>query len=158
MPAMTEGDVLHTSFSVPAVQRLPRLRRILTYGSFDLLHYGHVRLLQRAAALGDYLIVALCTDEFDRSKGKTVFYPYSVRREMLEAVRYVDLVIPEMHWEQKRDDVKRYQIDAVVMGRDWEHDERFTSLVDICEVIFLERTIGISSTDVKTQLNKTSPF
>lgn len=156
--AMTENDVINTTFSVPAIQRLPRLRRILTYGTFDLLHYGHIRLLRRAAALGDYLIVALSTDEFGISKGKAAFYPYSVRREMLEAVRYVDLVIPEVNWEQKRGDVQKYQIDAVVMGSDWEHDERFTSLVDICEVIFLDRTTGISSTDVKIQLSKTSPF
>lgn len=81
------------------------LRRVLTYGTYDLLHYGHIRLLQRAASLGDYLIVALSTDEFNALKGKKSFYSYEVRREMLEAIRYVDLVIPETHWEQKASDV-----------------------------------------------------
>ena len=90
------------------------LRRVLTYGTYDLLHYGHVRLLQRAAALGDYLVVALSTDEFNAGKGKTSFYDYETRKEMLEAIRYVDLVIPESDWGQKIDDVKEYHIDTVV--------------------------------------------
>lgn len=92
------------------------IKRVLTYGTFDLLHYGHIRLLQRAAALGDYLIVALSTDEFNALKGKASFYPYEVRKEMLEAIRYVDLVIPEDSWEQKAEDVREYHVDTVVMG------------------------------------------
>ena len=128
------------------------LRRVLTYGTFDLLHYGHIRLLRRAAQLGDYLVVALSTDEFNASKGKSSFYSYNVRKEMLEAVRYVDLVIPERTWEQKLDDIKKYHIDVVVMGADWAGDPRFESLKEYCEVVFLDRTEGISTTDVKKEL------
>lgn len=140
------------SFKVPATQRVPGLKRVLTYGTYDLLHYGHIRLLQRAAALGDYLIVALSTDDFNARKGKSAFYPYEARREMLEAVRYVDLVIPESAWDQKRSDIERYRVDIVTMGADWEHDDRFTSLADVCELVFLERTDGISTTAVKSRL------
>ena len=130
------------------------LRRVLTYGTFDLLHYGHTRLLRRAASLGDYLVVALSTDEFNAGKGKKSFYPYDVRREMLEAIRYVDLVIPEYSWEQKIDDVKRYDIDVVVMGGDWAGSDRFEYLRDYCELVFLDRTPGISTTQVKQHLHK----
>lgn len=130
------------------------LRRVLTYGTFDLLHYGHTRLLRRAASLGDYLVVALSTDEFNAGKGKKSFYPYEVRREMLEAIRYVDLVIPEYSWEQKIDDVQRYNIDVVVMGGDWAGSDRFEYLRDYCELVFLDRTPGISTTQVKQHLHK----
>jgi glycerol-3-phosphate cytidylyltransferase len=136
----------------PSAQRLPGIRRVLTYGTYDLLHYGHIRLLQRAAALGDYLIVALSTDEFNAGKGKKAFYSYEARREMLGALRYVDLVIPEYDWAQKRDDIARYHVDVVAMGADWKNDERFTSLSDVCELVFLERTVGVSTTTVKLQL------
>ncbi|MDO4851333.1 MAG: glycerol-3-phosphate cytidylyltransferase [Actinomycetota bacterium] len=128
------------------------MRRVLTYGTFDLLHYGHVRLLQRAAALGDYLIVALSTDEFNAGKGKASFYSYGIRKEMLESIRYVDLVIPEESWEQKLDDVMRYDVDVVVMGADWEDSPRFDYLKDYCKLVFLARTEGISTTDVKARL------
>lgn len=128
------------------------IRRVLTYGTFDLLHYGHVRLLQRASTLGDYLIVALSSDEFNAGKGKQSFYDYETRREMLEAVRYVDLVIPENTWEQKIQDVLDYKVDVVVMGADWEGDPRFEVLRDYCEVVYLDRTVGISTTDVKSRL------
>ena len=133
-------------------QEYKGLRRVLTYGTYDLLHYGHVRLLRRAAQLGDYLIVALSTDEFNASKGKTSFYSYGVRKEMLESVRYVDLVIPEDRWEQKVDDVKKYGVDVVVMGGDWAGDPRFEALKEHCEVVYLDRTEGISTTDVKKEL------
>ncbi len=146
-----ENDVASNT-NEPENKRGVGLRRVLTYGTYDLLHYGHVRLLQRAAALGDYLVVALSTDEFNASKGKTSFYPYEVRREMLEALRYVDLVIPEQCWEQKEDDVRDYHIDVVCMGDDWEGDERFERLRDLCEVVYLPRTEGISTTDVKDRL------
>lgn len=129
------------------------LRRVLTYGTFDLLHYGHVRLLQRAAALGDYLIVALSTDEFNLEKGKRSFYPYEVRREMLEALRYVDLVVPERGWGQKLDDVREYRVDVVCMGGDWRGSPRFEFLRDVCDVVYLDRTDGISTTDVKHRLS-----
>ncbi len=128
------------------------LCRVLTYGTYDLLHYGHIRLLRRAAQLGDYLVVALSTDEFNASKGKSSFYSYSVRKEMLEAVRYVDLVIPEQSWDQKIEDIKKYNIDIVVMGGDWAGDERFETLKEYCEVVYLDRTDGISTTDVKHAL------
>lgn len=130
------------------------LRRVLTYGTYDLLHYGHIRLLQRAASLGDYLIVALSTDEFNALKGKKSFYSYEVRREMLEAIRYVDLVIPETHWEQKASDVERYCVDVVCMGGDWKGDPRFEALRDKCEVVYLDRTDGISTTEVKGRLGE----
>lgn len=130
------------------------LRRVLTYGTYDLLHYGHVRLLRRAAALGDYLVVALSTDEFNAGKGKKSFYPYEVRREMLESIRYVDLVIPENSWEQKLDDIREYNIDVVVMGGDWAGSDRFEYLRDYCELVYLDRTPGISTTQVKGRLNK----
>lgn len=130
------------------------LKRVLTYGTYDLLHYGHVRLLRRAAQLGDYLVVALSTDEFNAGKGKKSFYPYEVRREMLEAVRYVDLVIPENTWEQKVDDIKEYGIDVVVMGGDWAGSDRFEYLRDYCELVYLDRTPGISTTQVKERLDK----
>lgn len=129
------------------------VRRVLTYGTFDLLHYGHIRLLQRAAALGDYLIVALSTDEFNASKGKRSFYPYNVRKEMLEALRYVDLVIPENSWEQKLDDVRDYKVDVVCMGGDWKGSPRFEYLRDVCNLVYLDRTDGISTTDVKKRLS-----
>lgn len=103
------------------------LKRVLTYGTFDLLHYGHIRLLQQASKLGDYLIVGLSTDEFNALKGKTSFYSYEVRREMLEALRYVDLVIPENDWNQKTRDVEIYHADIVCMGGDWAGDPRFES-------------------------------
>jgi glycerol-3-phosphate cytidylyltransferase len=127
-------------------------RRVLTYGTYDLLHYGHIRLLERAASLGDHLIVGLSTDEFNAQKGKKAFYPYAIRREMLEAVRYVDLVIPERAWEQKRRDIISYQVDTVVMGSDWKGSPRFEELRDLCEVVFLDYTFGISTTEVKRLL------
>ena len=128
------------------------LRRVLTYGTFDLLHFGHVRLLQRAAELGDYLVVALSTDEFNAGKGKESFYDYETRREMLEAIRYVDLVIPEYSWEQKIDDIRDYHIDTVVMGGDWAGSDRFEYLREYCNLVFLDRTPGISTTQVKENL------
>ena len=104
------------------------MRRILTYGTFDLLHYGHIRLLKRAKQLGDYLVVALSTDEFNAIKHKKAYHNYETRKKMLEAIRYVDLVIPEENWDQKINDVKKYYIDAVVMGSDWAGSEKFEIL------------------------------
>ena len=129
------------------------MKRVLTYGTFDLLHYGHIRLLKRAKALGDYLIVAISTDEFNAVKGKKAYHDYETRKEMLEAVRYVDLVIPENNWDQKRDDVKNYHVDVVVMGSDWKGHEKFENLKDLGEVVYLERTEGISTTKIKAELN-----
>lgn len=128
------------------------MKRILTYGTFDLLHYGHIEILRRAKALGDYLVVALSTDEFNESKGKIAYHSYETRKKMLEAIRYVDLVIPENNWEQKVNDVKEYHIDTVVMGSDWAGSDKFDYLKDYCEVVFLERTPGVSTTMIKNDL------
>jgi len=128
------------------------MRRVLTYGTFDLLHHGHIRLLQRAKALGDYLVVAVSSDEFNAGKGKTAYHDYALRKEVLEAIRYVDLVIPEDSWEQKVDDVKRYAIDVVVMGDDWADSDRFDFLKEYCELVFLPRTEGVSTTDIRENL------
>lgn len=139
-------------FASFASDRHTGVRRVLTYGTFDLLHYGHIRLLQRAKALGDYLIVALSTDEFNAGKGKKSFYPYEMRKEMLEAVRYVDLVIPERCWEQKRQDIIDYHVDIMCMGSDWAGSDRFEYLRDVCDLVYLDRTDGISTTEVKGRL------
>ena len=128
------------------------MKRILTYGTYDLLHYGHIRLLQRAKQLGDYLIVALSTDEFNEIKGKKAYHNYETRKKMLEAIRYVDLVIPEENWEQKINDVKEYKVAVVVMGSDWAGSDRFDYLKDYCEVVYLDRTEGISTTKIKNDL------
>lgn len=128
------------------------MKRILTYGTFDLLHYGHIRILKRAKELGDYLVVALSTDEFNATKGKKAYHSYETRKKMLEAIRYVDLVIPENNWEQKIQDVKDYKIDVVVMGDDWAGSDKFDYLKEYCEVIFLERTPGVSTTMIKNDL------
>lgn len=129
------------------------MKRILTYGTFDLLHYGHIRLLKRAKSLGDYLIVAISTDEFNAKKGKKSYYNYDVRKEMVEALRYVDLVIPEETWEQKIDDIKKYNVDIVVMGSDWAGSDKFEYLKDYCDVVYLDRTDGISTTQIKENLD-----
>ena len=129
------------------------MKRILTYGTFDLLHYVHIRLLKRAKVLGDYLIVAISTEEFNAIKGKKAYHDYETRKEMLEAVRYVDLVIPENDWDQKRDDVQKYFVDTVVMGSDWAGHEKFENLRDLCEVVYLDRTEGISTTKIKEELH-----
>lgn len=134
------------------------MKRILTYGTFDLLHYGHIRLLQRAKALGDYLIVAVSTDEFNELKGKSSYHDYETRKKMLEAIRYVDLVIPEENWEQKINDVKTYHVDIVVMGSDWAGSDRFQYLQDYCEVVYLDRTEGVSTTKIKQELGLQEPI
>ena len=133
------------------------MKRILTYGTYDLLHYGHIRLLKRAKELGDYLIVALSTDEFNAIKGKKAYHNYETRKKMLEAIRYVDLVIPENTWEQKIDDVKKYYVDVTVMGDDWEGNERFEVLREFCDVVYLPRTEGISTTKIKKELGLQKP-
>ena len=133
------------------------MKRILTYGTFDLLHYGHIRLLQRAKALGDYLIVALSTEEFNELKGKKTYHNYETRKMMLEAIRFVDLVIPEENWEQKINDVEKYDIDVVVMGSDWAGSDKFEYLNDYCNVVYLDRTEGISTTKIKKDLGLQRP-
>ena len=127
------------------------MKRIITYGTFDLLHYGHINLLKRAKALGDYLIVVLSTDEFNSNmKDKVTYFSYEERKQLLESIRYVDLVIPENTWEQKIDDVKNYHVDEFVMGHDWKGE--FDFLKDHCKVTYLERTPEISTTKIKMDL------
>jgi len=130
------------------------MKKVITYGTYDLLHYGHIRLLKRAKALGDYLIVGLSTDEFNELKGKKSYHSYEVRKEMLEAIKYVDLVIPEENWEQKVNDIKEYKADMLVMGNDWAGSDRFEYLKEYCDVVFLDRTEGISTTIIKEELKK----
>ena len=126
------------------------MKRVITYGTYDLLHYGHIELLRRAREMGDYLIVALSTDEFNQIKNKKSCYDYEQRKMMLESIRYVDLVIPEEGWGQKEKDVDRFDVDVFVMGHDWEGE--FDFLKDKCEVIYLNRTEGISTTKIKQEL------
>ena len=117
-----------------------------------MLHFGHIEILRSPKELGDYLIVAVSKDEFNEIKGKKAYHNYETRKKMLEAIRYVDLVIPENDWKQKRNDVIDYKVDVVVMGSDWENNENFECLRDICEVIYLPRTEGISTTKIKKDL------
>lgn len=130
------------------------MKRVITYGTFDLLHYGHINLLRRAKALGDYLVVVLSTDEFNwNEKQKKCYFSYEKRKALLEAIRYVDLVIPEESWEQKRTDIHEYHIDTFVMGDDWKG--KFDYLKEEgCEVVYLPRTPEISTTQIKNDLNK----
>ena len=128
------------------------MRRVITYGTYDLLHYGHINLLRRARELGDYLIVALSTDEFNwNEKQKKCYFTYEQRKELLESVRYVDLVIPEENWEQKKTDCQLYHADVFVMGDDWEG--KFDFLRDQgVEVVYLPRTPEISTTQITADL------
>ncbi|GAB3805783.1 glycerol-3-phosphate cytidylyltransferase [Virgibacillus kimchii] len=123
---------------------------VITYGTFDLIHEGHIHILRRAKALGDYLIVGLSTEHFNRVKNKKAYHTYAQRKMILEAIRYVDHIIPENSWEQKTDDIQRYEADIFVMGDDWEG--KFDYLKTYCEVIYLPRTKGISSTKIKDDL------
>lgn len=124
---------------------------VLTYGTYDLLHVGHIRMLKRAKELGDYLIVAVSTDEFNwNEKQKKCYYSYEDRKEILESIKYVDLVIPETCWEQKEKDVDQYQADIFVIGDDWTG--KFDFLKDKCEVLYLGRTDGVSTTKTKQDL------
>ena len=129
------------------------MKRVITYGTFDLLHYGHVNILRRAKEYGDYLIVAISTDEFNRDKKqKKCYFSYGQRKQLVESIRYVDLVIPEESWEQKIEDVKLYKIDTFVMGDDWKG--KFDFLKEYCEVVYLPRTPEISTTQIKNDLQK----
>ena len=129
------------------------MKRVITYGTFDLLHYGHINILRRAKELGDYLIVALSTDEFNwTEKHKKCYFSYEQRKQLLEAVRYVDLVIPETSWEQKKSDVHEFHVDTFVIGEDWTGKFDFLR-EEGCEVVYLPRTPEISSTQIKQDLN-----
>lgn len=128
------------------------MKRVITYGTFDLLHVGHINILRRAKEYGDYLIVAISSDEFNAIKHKEAYYSFEQRKAILEAIRYVDEVIPEDNWEQKMKDVQKHDIDVFVMGDDWKG--KFDFLKDYCEVVYLPRTVGISTTKIKEDLNE----
>ncbi len=128
------------------------MKKVITYGTFDLLHVGHINILKRAKELGDYLIVALSTDEFNAVKHKSAYHSYEDRKMILEAIKYVDEVIPETTWEQKVQDVLEHKVDVFVIGNDWEGE--FDFLKEYCEVVYLPRTDGISTTKIKNDLNK----
>ena len=129
------------------------MKKVITYGTFDLLHYGHINLLRREKELGDYLIVALSTDEFNwNEKQKKCFFTYEQRKKLLEAIRYVDLVIPEENWAQKISDVQEFRVDTFVIGNDWEG--KFDFLRDYCEVVYLPRTPEISTPQIKQELRE----
>ena len=127
------------------------MKRVITYGTYDLLHYGHIALLKRARALGDFLMVALSSDEVNAGKGKQAYFSYEERKVMLEAIRYVDLVVPETTWGQKTEDIAKYGIDVFVMGDDWngEFDDQLKGL---CEVVYLPRTPEVSTTRIKSDM------
>jgi len=135
------------------------MKRIITYGTFDMLHFGHVNLLERAKAQGDYLIVGLSTDEFNRDKKhKETYFSYEDRKRVLEAIRYVDLVIPENDWEQKVSDMVEYKVDEFVMGDDWRGEFDFLEDETDVKVNYLTRTPNISTTKIKTDLFDTDKF
>jgi len=125
-------------------------KTVITYGTFDMFHIGHLKLLQRAKSLGERLIVGISTDEFNAQKGKKVLIPYEQRREIVANIKGVDLVIPEESWEQKIEDIKKYEVDTLVMGSDWKG--KFDYLKEKCEVIYLPRTEDISTTELKKSL------
>lgn len=127
------------------------MKKVITYGTFDLLHYGHINILRRARELGDYLVVVLSSDEFNwNEKGKKCYFTYEQRKAILEAIRYVDLVVPETNWDQKRSDVHKYDIDVFVMGDDWKG--KFDFLADLCEVVYLPRTPDVCSTETRAHI------
>lgn len=130
------------------------MKTVITYGTFDLLHYGHIEIFRRAKELseGGKLIVGLSSDEFNATKGKTSHMPYEKRKELVEAIRYVDEVISEQNWEQKKNDVTEHGVDLFVMGSDWEG--KFDELKELCEVVYLERTPAISSTAIKNVIEE----
>jgi len=127
------------------------MKKVITYGTYDLLHVGHINLLRRAKELGDYLVVVLSSDEFNSIKHKSAYHCYDDRKIILEAIKYVDEVIPEYKWEQKIQDVTDNNIDIFVMGDDWKGE--FDFLKDYCEVVYLSRTEGVSTTKIKNDLN-----
>ncbi|AOS99759.1 glycerol-3-phosphate cytidylyltransferase [Exiguobacterium sp. U13-1] len=126
------------------------MKKVITYGTFDLLHWGHINILKRAKEMGDYLIVAISTDEFNRLKHKQSYHNFENRKMILEAIRYVDEVIPENSWDQKVEDVQKHDVDLFVMGDDWKGE--FDFLKEHCEVVYLSRTEGISTSQIKTEL------
>lgn len=131
------------------------MRTVLTYGTFDLFHVGHLRLIERLAAMGDRLVVGVSTDEFNATKGKTSVVSYQDRADIVAAIKGVDLVIPEESWDQKVRDIEEHDVDVFVMGDDWKG--RFDHLAELCEVVYLPRTQGVSSTAIKDMLSALDP-
>lgn len=125
-------------------------KTIITYGTFDMFHIGHLKLLERLSKMADQVIVAVSTDEFNEQKGKKVLIPYEQRAAIVQAIEYVDLVIPEDNWEQKKTDIEKYGVDIFAIGNDWEG--KFDFLKDQCEVVYLDRTQDISTTSLKKSL------
>lgn len=131
------------------------MKKVITYGTFDTLHFGHILLLERAKNLGDYLIVGLSTDEFNAEKGKRSHFTYDQRKAFLETIRYVDEVIPEHSWDQKVRDVTEHQVGVFTIGDDWSGE--FDYLAAYCEVHYLSRTPDISSTLIKANISTLTP-
>lgn len=128
------------------------MKKVITYGTFDLFHVGHLNILKRAKALGDYLVVAVSSDKFNAIKGKKAYHSVADRVAILEAIQFVDEVIVEEGWDQKVNDIQEHNIDLFVMGDDWEG--KFDYLKELCEVVYLPRTEGISTTKIKNDLKK----
>ena len=136
------------------LQKIKKKKVVITYGTFDMFHIGHLKLLKRLSKMGDYLIVGVSNDKFNESKGKKTMIPYKQRAKIVKSIKYVDKVIPEKNWEQKVKDIKKYNVDIFVMGDDWKG--KFDFLKDYCDVIYLPRTKDISSTDLKNTLQTLS--
>jgi glycerol-3-phosphate cytidylyltransferase len=126
------------------------MKKVITYGTFDLFHFGHLELLRKAKELGDFLVVAVSTDEFNIKKEKKCLYPFEHRIKIVEAIQYVDKVIPEENWEQKRRDILSNNIQIFTIGDDWKGE--FDELSDICDIIYIDRTKGISTSNLKNNL------
>ena len=128
------------------------MKKVITYGTFDTIHFGHLKLLERAKNLGDFLIVGLSTDAFNALKGKKSLLNYEERKSYLQAIKYVDLIIPENNWEQKIEDIKKNHVDIFTIGDDWKG--KFDFMNDVCQVHYLERTPSISSTMIRSKINE----
>jgi glycerol-3-phosphate cytidylyltransferase len=128
------------------------MKKVITYGTFDTIHFGHLKLLERAKNLGDFLIVGLSTDEFNALKGKKSLLNYEERKSYLKAIKYVDLIIPENNWEQKIEDIKKNHVDIFTMGDDWKGE--FDHLSKFCDIKYLERTASISSTLIRSSISE----
>ena len=131
------------------------MKTVITYGTFDLFHHGHVKLLERAKALGDQLVVGVSTDAFNEGKGKKCVHPFEHRQEIVRAIRYVDKVIGEHRWDQKEEDIDANHVDVFVMGDDWKG--KFDHLSHLCEIVYLPRTDGVSTTAIKSELASGNP-
>lgn len=129
-------------------------RTVLTYGTFDMFHVGHVRLIQRLTELGDRVIVGVSTDEFNLQKGKRAIFTYPYRAEIIASLKGVEHVIPEETWEQKSEDIRRHDVDLLVMGEDWVG--KFDHLASLCEVRYLPRTRNVSTTSIRAAIDRLS--